>query len=357
MTNGSVPEISVIIPAYCAADHLHVSVDSLLAQTYHDFEAIIVEDCSPDSGATLAEAHRLAGLDSRISVYRTDRNEGCGGARNVGMRHARGRYITFLDADDTLSPNAFSELIPLTEKYRADIVCWAMETIYPSGKVAGHVEGAREQVYTDRETIIEIALNQFSPSVGEGRTPYPVYTISMLIRRSMLEDNKIAFIDEPHFLSEDMPFCYAVMRHAYVYVFIPNTYYRYQLRPNSITHDPRADMIERAVKSAETFARLVENDPDVPEYGIKNVWGYVLTAVRSYVKLMFCSDRSLSFKRRWVRRQADIPLFRVIYERYPWRSMPFKHRLGFWAFYHKHFILLLTLVTGQEKLRKLLGKI
>lgn len=193
MTDTPSPRISIIIPAYCASDHLHLSVESLQAQTFTDFEIIIVEDNSPDDGATLGKAHQLAEADPRIRVARTKVNSGCGPSRNVGLDIARGEYVTFLDADDSLAPVALKNLIDLADKNNADIVCFAMERVYPSGKVLGHVENAQASVYDDPEEISEIALNAFSPSVGHGRKTYPIHTISRLIRRSLLDEAGIRF--------------------------------------------------------------------------------------------------------------------------------------------------------------------
>ena len=356
MTDTPRPRISIIIPAYCASDHLHLSVESLQAQTFTDFEIIIVEDNSPDDGATLGKAHQLAEADPRIRVARTKVNSGCGPSRNVGLDIARGEYVTFLDADDSLAPVALKNLIDLADKNNADIVCFAMERVYPSGKVLGHVENAQASVYDDPEEISEIALNAFSPSVGHGRKTYPIHTISRLIRRSLLDEAGIRFPSLPHLLSEDLPFVYAGMRRAKVYVFTPDTYYRYLQRPGSITHDPRPDMIQRSVASAEKFSEFLSQEKDAPQYAQDNAMGYALLGVRSYAKLMFTSNSSFAYKRRWVREQADIPYFRTVYEKYPWRSMPFKHKIGFWAFYRKHSLLLYALIVGQEKLRALLGK-
>lgn len=353
--NNKNPEVSVIIPAYCAAEHLHIAIESLQAQTFGDFEIIVVEDCSPDDGATMKEALRLAALDPRIIVTRTPVNSGAGVARNVALDMARGRYVTFLDADDTLAPEALENLTGLARLHNADMVCFTMEV--PGGK--GHAEGMQgthEEVCTTPEEITELALNVFSPSVGHGRKRMHMPTISRLIRRSLLDDNHIRFPSDHHFLSEDNLFAFDSMRCSRVFVYTPHSYYRYLQRPGSTTHSQRPDMIERTVESAERFAALLRADKSLPGYAVENAWGYALMGVRSYVKEMFMSGRSMRYKRRWLRRQASLPLFRTIYEHYPWREMPFKHRLGFIAFYRRRFLLLYILVVGQEKARSLLRR-
>ncbi len=349
------PKVSVIIPAYCAADHLHVAIDSLRAQTLTDFEAIIVEDRSPDQDATLHAAEDIAASDSRFRVARTPVNSGGGPARNVGIELARGEYIATLDADDSLAPDALENLYCIAKLHNADQVCYAMEHHYATGYVTGHSEDATETVYTDPHEIKELALCNFSPSYEPGRRQYPQFTgCSRLYRRSLLIEHNVRFPTQHHFLSEDMAFIYESMRHVRTVVALNNSYYRYTMRESSVTHTPREDMIERSVEAAEYFVDMVRRDPDAPAVGVHNAWGYAIGAVRAYLKVMFVSPRSLRFKRRWMRRQADLPLFRTIYEQYPWRRMPRRHRLGFIAFYRKRFWLLYTLIVGQEKVRRLL---
>ncbi|MBQ3404389.1 MAG: glycosyltransferase family 2 protein [Oscillospiraceae bacterium] len=100
------PLISVIIPAYNAAGQLHLSVGSVLKQDMGDFELIIINDGSKDNTADMARS--MAENDSRIVVYNVE-NGGPASARNRGIEYAKGQYIMFLDADDTLEPDALSQ--------------------------------------------------------------------------------------------------------------------------------------------------------------------------------------------------------------------------------------------------------
>lgn len=351
------PKISVIIPAYKAADHLHVSVDSLLKQTMTDFEVIIVEDCSGDGGATLEAARRYADSDQRFRVMQTDHNSGCGRARNVGITEATGEFIFFLDADDSLIPQTFADLLDLARKHDADMVCCNSCSVYPDGTMTGNVTGATEKVYTNPEEIKDISVQTF---YHYPLSKFPKFegnhVLARLYKRSHLIDNDIIFAPVDHLLSEDALFTYQVMRHVECFVFTPNTYYHYLHRAGSITHSSRTDMLERVVKAADYFEKVVCNYPDAPENAIYYIWSFVLLGVRAYTKQMFLSDRPMSFKRRWMEQQAAMPIFRTIYEKYPLYSLPLKHRLSFVNFYKKRFLLLYAMVTGQEKLRALLGK-
>ena len=100
--------VSIITPMYKGAAFIGETIRSVQAQTYSDWEMIIVDDCSPDGGAGIAEVKRYAEKDKRIKLIASPVNKGSSGARNIALREVRGRYITFLDSDDIWSP-AFLE--------------------------------------------------------------------------------------------------------------------------------------------------------------------------------------------------------------------------------------------------------
>lgn len=102
------PAISVVMPIYKAAEFVSDTIASLQAQSFGDFEVICVNDCSPDNSAEVIAG--LAEADPRIRLSENPTNTGPGGARNTGIRAARGRYVFFLDADDALPPNALEVL-------------------------------------------------------------------------------------------------------------------------------------------------------------------------------------------------------------------------------------------------------
>ena len=112
------PKISVIMPMYNVEKYVGCAIQSLLNQTFTDFEAILIDDCSTDN--TLAVAKSFA--DSRIKIFKNKKNLGAAQSRNIGMSHAQGEYIYFFDSDDALMPNALELMITAAEKNNADCV-------------------------------------------------------------------------------------------------------------------------------------------------------------------------------------------------------------------------------------------
>jgi glycosyltransferase involved in cell wall biosynthesis len=108
------PRVSVLIPAWRAADVLGRAVASLSAQSLPDWEAVIVDDASQDG--THAAARRLAEAEPRLRVLRHAENRGAAAARNTALGAARGRYVAFLDADDEWHPDKLARQIDHMER-------------------------------------------------------------------------------------------------------------------------------------------------------------------------------------------------------------------------------------------------
>ena len=131
-TRHETPKVSVIVPTHNRADLLPRAVDSVLAQTYGDYEMVIVDDCSSDNTQDV-----IAGFsDPRIRSFRHDRNRGQSAAINTGIAHARGEYIGFLDDDDEWLPTKLEGQVALLEAssptWRWSTAGWTGSRIRPA---------------------------------------------------------------------------------------------------------------------------------------------------------------------------------------------------------------------------------
>lgn len=113
--------VSIIIPVYNSGKYLSRCLDSLLLQTYNDLELLCVNDGSVDNSLEILKEY--AARDSRIRVY-SKQNEGKGAAsaRNLGLSHAAGKYVMFLDSDDFFEPDMVKEMTAKAERHDADLV-------------------------------------------------------------------------------------------------------------------------------------------------------------------------------------------------------------------------------------------
>ena len=107
------PYFSIIVPMYNAEKYIRICVNSILMQTFQDFELIIVDDCSTDNSYNICR--ELYGNNEKIHLFRHEKNQGPGIARNLGMENSRGEYIFFIDSDDAIIPNALEKLHKATQ--------------------------------------------------------------------------------------------------------------------------------------------------------------------------------------------------------------------------------------------------
>ena len=120
MEHTSSPIVTILTPAYNAERFICRCLDSLLAQTYTNLQIIVIDDCSTDTTHLLANDY--AQRDSRIILMQTERNSGASAARNTGLAAAKGEYITEVDADDWLAPDAIEKAMAEAAEEYTDIV-------------------------------------------------------------------------------------------------------------------------------------------------------------------------------------------------------------------------------------------
>ena len=126
------PEISIIVPIYKVEAYIHKCVNSILNQTFKNFELILVEDGSPDKCGEICDEY--AKKDSRVVVIHKQ-NGGVSSARNIGLKKAVGKYISFVDPDDYLELNYYDELLKISKDNELDIAVCQIRTInYSTGE-------------------------------------------------------------------------------------------------------------------------------------------------------------------------------------------------------------------------------
>lgn len=124
------PLISVIIPVYNVEQYLCQCLDSVLAQTYTNYEAIMVDDGSADSSYGICREY--SAKDKRFKTYHKE-NGGASSARNLALQHAGGEYLFFLDSDDWIESNAFEKLIDTIKRYEVDFVIFEADVVDETG--------------------------------------------------------------------------------------------------------------------------------------------------------------------------------------------------------------------------------
>ena len=236
-----IPAISVIIPMYNAEKYIKQCLDSVMSQTFDNYEVIVADDCSTDRSVEIVERiiekHRGGG--KKIRLLRLPENSG-GAAlpRNQAMKLSRGKYITFVDADDLIAGHALTVMINAAKQFDADVV-HSERFFMPTG--------TGDQI--NAQTKMLIRSFQPGPFVVKPtletddlakritrfcRRGYMWWACNKLFRRDFLIENQIEFTNVR--TTEDMLFTLNSICCAERYVLIPNVLYVYRQHPTSVTH-------------------------------------------------------------------------------------------------------------------------
>lgn len=208
-------KLSVIIPVYNVEKFLHRCVDSVLNQTYKNLEVILVDDGSPDNSGKICDEY--AKSDSRVVVVH-QKNGGLSAARNAGMDIATGYYVAFLDSDDYISCDMYSEMIEKLEDNNLDIISCNVYVV-KGKKLIGNAGNNQTDIFDHDEIIVKALLD------------FDVAATNKVYRKHVIEN--VRFPNGRKF--EDTATVYLFFNNANKVGHINKSYYYYYRNPNSIT--------------------------------------------------------------------------------------------------------------------------
>ena len=233
----SKPKISVIIPMYNAERFIRQCLISVLASKFQDYEVLVVDDCSTDN--SVAEVAKLVPhFDERLKILQTETNSGGAGVpRNIGIRHAAGKYVTFIDADDFILPTALDDFFDAAEKVQADVVHTVKAYFF---RDAGRKMFSRAdlQLQSDSSDDHSETPHLETADLRERMKDYVAEKYFWLpwgkfYRRDFLLDNAIDF---PRMkFSEDMVFCFKCLCCAKNYLRVPFATNVHRINKNSVS--------------------------------------------------------------------------------------------------------------------------
>ena len=151
------PLISIIVPVYKVEKYLSRCIETILNQTYTNFEAIFVDDGSPDNCGNICDSY--AAKDSRIIVLH-QRNQGQAAARNNAVKMSKGDYITFIDSDDYVEPDYLDYLFRLLQKYNADVSIGGFCYLYEGNIPQNQAREENTVVMNACEALIRMNYNK-----------------------------------------------------------------------------------------------------------------------------------------------------------------------------------------------------
>ena len=214
------PGISVIVPVYKAEKYLHRCVDSILAQTFANFELILVDDGSPDGSGALCDEY--ARKDSRVKVIHKE-NGGVASARQCGMDNATGIYTIHADPDDWVEPTILEELYNKAIAENADMVICDFYVNEKSGTTYVTQKVSKE---TSQKVLEDLLFHRLHGSLW-----------NKLIKSACYTEYNIKFVAGLN-TSEDYLICVKVLKNNPRVTYLNKAFYHYdqEINSDSITH-------------------------------------------------------------------------------------------------------------------------
>lgn len=233
------PKLSIIVPVYNVQEYLQECLGSILAQSFQDFELILVDDGSTDySGRICDEYERFSEKKGKVIHVIHQKNKGLSEARNAGIELAKGKYIGFVDSDDWLNPYMYESMQLAAEKYDADVVIcrYKWESSYGKFETVGY---GKEIVMDRIEATVKILEDKEILS----------FAWNKIYRRTLFEGVKYP----ARRIFEDTATTYKLMYKANRVVAIPYIGYNYRRNANGIC------LSEQNIVSAKTIKREFDN--------------------------------------------------------------------------------------------------
>lgn len=248
--------VSVIVPVYQVEQYLPRCIDSILAQTFSDFELILVNDGTKDGCPAIMQAY--AERDARIRQVHKE-NGGLSSARNAGLDVARGEYIAFVDSDDYIAPTLLEDAVYAADKTGAQQVLFNYCLVVDGEEKEAYLDFQDETIDVDRLGLANYFYRYWMP-YKHGQEAW-----SKLYRRDLIENNGLRFAPNNEVFAEDTLFSAMYLMHTHIIAALSKPYVYYVQRGDSLMgmRKPRlahrlTTLAVRLCEYAETCGRYDE---------------------------------------------------------------------------------------------------
>lgn len=243
---------------YNSEKYVGECLDSILAQTFQDFEVIVVDDCSTDKSCDVVESYiqKFAKRGVLLQLIRLENNSGYAGIpRNIGIQWACGEYLAFADSDDAITKTALEELYSIAKKFDADVVScekWFQTPINGNlnDKDKLKVNAPPTMKFVDKPTLLSNDIHERLNKLNQLRF---VWSACMkLIRRKFIIEKNIKF---EGMSGEDMLLTSCLILSDSKYVCVPNIMYFYRIHEKSLMHSEQNELNKVATKWLNALVR------------------------------------------------------------------------------------------------------
>ena len=248
--------VSVIIPVYNTEKYLDKCLESVINQTYKNLQIILVDDGATDSSPQLCDEWKVK--DSRIEVIHKQ-NEGLGFTRNAGIKKAKGKYVCFLDSDDTIDSDTIHYCVYMLSNENVDACFYGRKTQKKDGVFYVNSNLPQKLVFEGDEIKQEFARIYIGQLPNENPTSYiQASACCGMYRLDIIKENNINFLSERVCLSEDTFFNLDFCKYAKKILIIPKDFYNYTYNGNSLTKSYNPNKINQT----KNFIKCLEKCRD-----------------------------------------------------------------------------------------------
>lgn len=239
------PEISIIIPMYNAEDYIVECIDSILAQSFQDFDIFLLDDGSTDAGPEICRSRYAACPQLHlVQAAASGQNRGPSAARNLGLMLARGVYVSFVDSDDWLEPDFLRVFHEAAVGQQADVVAGGYIEHGETAESFRWIDVPRA-LNADRQRRLEIFCERHTMQLAWGK----LYRRDFLLEHQLLQREA-----QP----EDLLLHLQCLYYAQRYILLPDMLYNYRSTEQSLTRGSAAGKVTRAVTDAVHMMGYVE---------------------------------------------------------------------------------------------------
>ena len=286
------PKLSIIVPVYNTEKYLQECLDSILAQTFTDFELILVDDGSTDKSGSICDEY--AQLDQRIRVIH-QKNEGVTRARKAGAKHSDGDYVTYVDSDDWIDPDTYYNIMSQIEKHNADMGIFAMITEKSTPSIIRNCLG--EGVFS-KEMLQKAIYSKMLFDYSLNQSGIIASLCNKVIKREILQQAIVSIPDNLDY-GEDAISGYLCMLNASTVYVCNIPFYHYRQNQASISHAGSSIMKKRILALDREMRRYFSGyDIDMSSQISGHIARHTVEQVRS--DLIYSTDKAFSQRRRTV---------------------------------------------------------
>ena len=293
------PELSIIVPVYNAEKYLEKCLDSIINQTFRDYETILIDDGSTDRSGIICDEYAVK--DARFKVIH-QKNSGVSSARNTGLDIAQGKYLGFIDADDWVDPNMYKAMISKTKtNYKADIViCGASVFNEDNGDVATLFCG--DKTYNKEQMLNE--LLGLKPNHLGGSNCNKIFK------------NKNKLYETSLVIGEDIVYLFDNIMEAEEGIQIEDVLYHVTGHHSSATRKNSIDTMEQLLGA---YKIIVDRSQNCEEYIRNKATNKYIDTCERYINMALMEDKKISTSAKERVRQRMIHL--LIKQRFSLKQM------------------------------------